>query len=162
MKTIILRLFIVCFNLYQSIGYSQIKDINSEPLIEVDYYPAKSESVSTETYIKGIKELDYAYYDFKRREANTMDYIDYWRIAVAYSYLGIDKDNIYKILLKSKNNNKKGVCIILNHFDTNNNYFKSFLEDDYQKLKGDCSGYEIKSEKTESPSQFSLKTKRVL
>ncbi|WP_422105474.1 hypothetical protein [Winogradskyella sp.] len=160
MKTIILSLFIVFFNLYQSIGYSQTKNLNNEPVIAVDYYPAKTATVSTESYIKGIKELDYAYYDFKRREASTMDYIDYWRIAVAYSYMGIDKDQIYSILLKSKTNNKKGFCIIFNHFEKDRGYFKSLLGDAYQKLKEDCYGYNITSKKTGPSGKFSLKTNK--
>ena len=118
--------------------------------IEMDYYPKKNETVTNKDYSKGIEDLSYAYNDIKRRNSSTFDYIDYWRIAIAYSYLGVDNDKVYEIFLKSKNDNKKGFCIILNHqLDSQERpiektRFYKFLGRDYIEELSDCSDVDLR------------------
>ena len=50
---------------------------NPEVTIEIDYYPPRSKATSMTDYVKGAKELDYAYHDYKERASEKLDYIDY-------------------------------------------------------------------------------------
>ena len=121
--------------------------------IDTDFYPKKTNSVSSRDYNKGIADLAYAYSDINKNPSRKLDYIDYWRVAVAYIYMGVDKETVYKFLLKSKENNSEGFCTIINaqlEADENEksvSRFQSFLGAEYIESLNDCGDFNLKPTK---------------
>ncbi|GGI55946.1 hypothetical protein [Winogradskyella haliclonae] len=124
--------------------------------IDINYYPPKKDVVSAKNYNKGVRDLAYAYADIEEHPNRNLDYVDYWRVAVAYIYMGVDKETVYELLLKSKENNKQGFCIILNaqlNNSTNkitDSRFYKFLGQKRLVNLSDCSGVEIELENSNS------------
>jgi len=133
--------------------------------IEVNYYPPKLETVSAKNYNKGVRNLAYAYAEIEENTSRTLDYVDYWHVAVAYIYMGVNKDTVYNLLLKSKENNKEGFCIILNMQlkeggeNMKDTHFYQFLGEDYLEKISDCEGVNIEPVKSKSKRIFKLKKK---
>lgn len=131
--------------------------------IDTNYYPQKKASVTAKDYNKGIRDLAYAYAEIEENPSRNIDYIDYWRVATAYIYMGIDKDTVYNLLLKSKRDNKQGFCIILNMqlkesgVNIKQTKFYKFLGENYLDKLSDCSGVNIKPINSKSKSVFKLK-----
>ena len=131
--------------------------------IDTNYYPQKKVSVSAKDYNKGVRDLAYAYAEIEENAYRNLDYIDYWRVATAYIYMGVNKDTVYNLLLKSKRDNKQGFCIILNMqlkeggINIKKNKFYKFLGENYLDKLSDCSGVNIKPINSKSKSVFKLK-----
>ncbi len=133
--------------------------------IDINYYPPKTDGVSAKDYNKGVRDLAYAYADIEAHTTRNLDYVDYWRVAVAYIYMGVSRQTVYKLLLKSKENSKEGFCIILNvqlNNRTNNtkeSRFYTFLGQEYLEHLSDCSGVNIEPVNSNPNSFPKLKKK---
>jgi len=133
--------------------------------IDVNYYPPKIDAVSAKNYNKGVRNLAYAYAEIEENSSRSIDYVDYWRIAVAYIYMGVDKSTVYSLLLKSKENNKEGFCVILNMQlkeggeNMKKTHFYQFLGEDYLKKLSDCEGVDVELVQSKSNRVFRLKKK---
>ncbi|MBW1295395.1 hypothetical protein [Aquimarina litoralis] len=119
--------------------------------IDLNYYPPKTNATTAKDYNKGVRDLAYAYANIEENPNQLLNYIDYWRVAVAYIYMGVDKETVYSLLLKSKADNKKGFCIILHAQleacgePQKDSRFYKFLGKTYLENLSNCLGVDIET-----------------
>jgi len=126
--------------------------------IDTNYYPPKKSDITARDYNKGVRELAYAYAEIEEHSSRPLDYIDYWRVGVAYTYMGVDKETVYELFLKSKEDSKQGFCIILNFQlrEDDDRRFSRFLGKEYLNDLNECSGVNLEpvSSKNSGKSAF--------
>lgn len=143
---LILALFITSFS------YSQN--------IILDYYPEYNGLVSNDEYKKGKNILSNAYRQIKEGNNNII-YVDYWNVAVAFSYMGADKVKIMAYLVKSKRMNHDDFCKYVNyqisHVGLTETPLYKALGESYIDMISDCAGIEIKRYTLEYLNEKKLK-----
>lgn len=133
MKKIII-LIIATLNLHMVLGQE----------ISIDFYPKKTDENSEEDYLQGKKILDRAYEVIKENN-NIFQQADYMNIALAYSFMGVESNTVYQLLLKGKDINPTMFCAVLNinaesHDGdiTKQHYYKVLGEKRYKGLLSEC------------------------
>jgi hypothetical protein len=105
---------------------------------KMGFIPPYTKGVSEEDYNKGKYILENTYKSME--EHGDVVYADYWNIAVGYSYMDYDKDEILDLLKKSKAEDAESFCAIINHGkkEIKSGKLNKLLGDDFQKLIADC------------------------
>ncbi|MEO1258906.1 MAG: DUF6624 domain-containing protein [Bacteroidota bacterium] len=121
---------------------------------EIGFIPEITAEVSQEDYNKGKYILENSYKAIE--ESGDWVYADYWNIAVGYSYMNFDRDQIIELLEKSKKEDVESFCAIIHHGkkEIKEGKFYQLLGDDFLELIADCKNIGVPS-----PRKSRLKAK---
>ncbi len=111
--------------------------------IDTDYFPEYNNTVTMSDYNRGKHLLENAYSQIS--DPAKVHEIDYWNVAFAFSYMGIEKNIVFDYLKKSKTINSENFCAIANRqIDARKGLSKTpfykLLGERYAKLICDCEG----------------------
>ncbi|HFA49628.1 MAG TPA: hypothetical protein ENJ95_11500 [Bacteroidetes bacterium] len=125
---------------------------------KIGFIPGKLPGVAEKDYNKGKYILENTYKSME--EHGDTVYADYWNIAVGYSYMDYDKNEILELLKKSKEEDAESFCIIAQFKNSSkpegykSSKFYKLLGADFENLIKDC-----EHDGTLKPFESSLKEK---
>ncbi|MCB1023164.1 MAG: hypothetical protein KDB79_02155 [Acidobacteria bacterium] len=133
----------------------KLNDNNFEERV-IGYYPPLRDGVDEKDYRKGKSILENAYSQIG--SDNRFVYADYWNIAVGFSYMHEDKENIEIAFNKAVQSDWKSVCEVIKAFGgksaSQENGLSKAIPGSYAKLNSRCRNENSASEPQAAPEEY--------